>query len=153
MSTIDVINQLKLDKVELRDRPYLLYTDKLSKTALNQLTFRYTADRVSYRNNLITRHTSTSKSNYLNLQYQTERELEAIKQICQDATKPIVLLEDLDVLLTYLATRSNRDLNVLWQKLPSTRQLSCPLWIVLPKLWGLEMSSKNDLWDIRVKYL
>jgi len=153
MSTIDAINQLKLDKVELRDRPYLLYADKLSKTALNQLVFRYTADHVSYRNDLITRHTSTSKSSYLNLQYQTERELEAIKQICQNATKPIVLLEDLDVLLTYLATRSNSHLNLFWQKLASTRQLACPLWIVLPKLWGLEMSSKNNLWDIRVKYL
>ena len=53
MSTIDAINQLALDKVELRDRPYLLYTDTLSKTALNQLVFRYTAERVSYREDLI----------------------------------------------------------------------------------------------------
>jgi len=153
MLIIDAINQLALDKVELRDRPYLLYTDKLSKTALNHLVFRYTADRVSYRNNLIARHTSTSKSSYLNLQLHTERELEAIKQISQDATKPIVLLEDLDILLTYLATRSNSPLELFWKKLASTRQLACPLWIILPKLWGLEMSSKNDVWDIRVKYL
>jgi len=153
MSTIDAINQLKLDKVELRDRPYLLYTDKLSKTALNQLAFRYTADRVGYRDDLIKRHTSTSKSGYLNLQMQCDRELDAIKQICQNATKPIVLLEDLDVLLTYLYTRSNSPLNLFWRNLAATRQLACPLWLLLPKSWESEMSGKNDVWDIRVKYL
>ena len=153
MSTIDAINQLALDKVELRDRPYLLYTDKLSKTALNQLAFRYTADRVSYRDDLIKRHTSNSKSGYLNLQLHSSRELEAIKQMCQNATKPIVLLEDLDILLTYLYTRPNSPLNLFWQNLAATRQLACPIWILLPKTWATAMSDKKKLWDIRVKSL
>lgn len=153
MSIIDAINQLALDKVELRDRPYLLYTDQLSKTALNQLAFRYTADRVSYRDDLIKRHTATSKSGYLNLQLHISRETEAIKQICQNATRPIVLLEDLDVLLTYLSTRDNSHLNQFWHKLATTRQLACPLWILLPKTWATEMSGKESLWDIRVKSL
>lgn len=153
MSIIDAINQLALDKVELRDRPYLLYTDKLSKTALSQLAFRYTGDRVSYRDDLIKRHTSNSKSGYLNLQMHISREVEAIKQICQNATKPIVLLEDLDVLLTYLHTRPNSPLNQFWRNLAATRQLACPIWILLPKTWASEMSGKENLWDIRVKYL
>ena len=153
MSIIDAINQLALDKVELRDRPYLLYTDKLSKTALNQLAFRYTADRVSYRDDLIKRHTSVSQSGYLNLQMHISREVEAIKQICQNATKPIVLLEDLDILLTYLHTRPNSPLQLFWRNLAATRQLACPMWILLPKTWETEMSDKKSLWDIRVKYL
>lgn len=153
MSIIDAINQLALDKVELRDRPYLLYTDQLSKTALNQLAFRYTADRISYRDDLIKRHTTASKSGYLNLQLHISRETEAIKQICQNATKPIVILEDLDILLTYLSTRANSQLNLFWQKLATTRQLACPLWILLPKTWAIEMSEKEGLWDIRVKFL
>lgn len=153
MSIIDAISQLALDKVELRDRPYLLYTDKLSKNALNQLVFRYTADRVSYRDDLIKRHTSTSKSGYLNLQLHISREVEAIKQICQNATKSIVLLEDLDILLTYLYTRSNSPLNLFWRNLATTRQLACPLWILLPKTWATEMSDKENLWDVRVKFL
>ncbi|MFN7465214.1 MAG: hypothetical protein ACK5WL_23615 [Pseudanabaena sp.] len=153
MSTIDAINQLALDKVELRDRPYLLYTDTLSKTALNQLVFRYTAERVSYREDLIKRHTSTSKSGYLNLQLHSNRELDAIKQICQNATKPIVLLEDLDILLAYLATRPNSPLQLFWRNLAATRQLACPIWILLPKTWATEMSGKEGLWDIRVKFL
>jgi hypothetical protein len=117
MSIIDAINQLALDKVELRDRPYLLYTDKLSKPALSHLVFRYTADRVSYRDDLIKRHTSTSKSGYLNLQLHSSREIEAIKQVCENAAKPIVLLEDLDILLTYLQTRPNSPLNQFWRNL------------------------------------
>lgn len=153
MSTIDAINQLALDKVELRDRPYLLYTDKLSKTALNQLAFRYTADRISYRDDLIARHTNTSKSDYLNLQLHSSRELDAIKQICQNVTKPIVLLEDLDILLTYLYTRPNSPLNLFWRNLATTRQLARPMWILLPKTWATEMSDKEGLWDIRVKFL
>ena len=153
MSMIDAINQLALDKVELRDRPYLLYTDQLSKTALNQLAFRYTAERLSYRDDLIKRHTSISKSGYLNLQLHSSREVEAIKQICQNARKPIVLLEDLDILLTYLSIRANNQLNLFWRNLATTRQLACPLWILLPKTWATEMSGKESLWDIRVKFL
>lgn len=153
MSIIDVINQLALDKVELRDRPYLLYTDKLSKPALSHLVFRYTADRVSYRDDLIKRHTSISKSGYLNLQLHTSREIEAIKQICENATKPIVLLEDLDILLTYLQTRPHSPLNLFWRNLAAVRHLACPIWILLPKTWATVMASKENLWDIRVKYL
>ncbi len=153
MSIIDAINQLALDKVELRDRPYLLYTDKLSKTELNHLIFRHTADHVSYREDLIKRHTSTSKIGYLNLQLHGDRELEAIKQICQNAVKPIVILEDLDILLTYLHTRPNSPINLFWRNLAATRQLACPLWILLPKTWATVMAGKENLWDIRVKFL
>ena len=153
MSIIDAINQLALDKVELRDRPYLLYTDKLSKPALSHLVFRYTADRVSYRDDLIKRHTSVSQSGYLNLQVHSSREIEAIKQICRDVIKPIVILEDLDILLVYLATRSRSQLDSFWHKLATTRQLACPIWILLPTTWKTEMSAQQKLWDNRINFL
>jgi len=81
MPVIDVINTLALDKVELYDRPYLLYINTPTPTVTSQLAFRYTADLISYRENLIERHTSISKSQSLNLQFHCDRELEAIKPI------------------------------------------------------------------------
>jgi len=153
MPVIDVINTLALDKVELYDRPYLLYINTPTPTVTSQLAFRYTADLISYRENLIERHTSISKSQSLNLQFHCDRELEAIKEICRKAIKPIVILEDLDILLAYLATRSRSHLDLFWQNLATMRQLACPIWILLPTHWKTEMSPKQNLWDNRVRFL
>ena len=153
MPVIDVINTLALDKVELYDRPYLLYINTPTPTVTSQLAFRYTADLISYRENLIERHTSISKSQSLNLQFHCDRELEAIKEICRNAIKPIVILEGLDILLAYLATRSRSHLDSSWHNLATTRQLACPVWILLPISWKTEMSAQQKLWDNRVKSL
>jgi hypothetical protein len=153
METISNINELALDKVSLRDRPYLLYIENPIPTVISQLAFRYTADRISYRDNLIERHTSISKSQSLNLQFHHARELEAIKEVCRKAIKPIVILEDLDVMLAYLATRSRNYLDSFWHDLATTRQFACPIWILLPTSWKIEMSAQQKLWDDRVRFL
>jgi|GEM_PF-373486 len=148
MNQIEAINNLGLNKAPLRDRPYILYWDRPEQSELEHLAFRYTAERVSYRDNLITRHTNLSKSEFLNLDIHSDRELEALKQICQESIKPLVILQDLDILFAYFATRSHSPINLLWQKLANTRQLACPLWIILPT------TLTARYWDeTRIKYL
>ncbi len=148
MNQIEAINNLGLNKVPLRDRPYILYWDHPEQSELEHLAFRYTAERVSYRDNLITRHTSFSKSEFLNLHLHWERELEALKQICQESIKPLVILQDLDILFAYYATRSGSPINSFWQKLADTRQLDCPLCIILPTAITAKYWDKD-----RIKYL
>jgi hypothetical protein len=148
MNQIEAINNLGLNKVPLRDRPYILYWDHPEQSELEHLAFRYTAERVSYRDNLITRHTNLSKSEFLNLDMHSDRELEALKQICQESIKPLVILEDLDILFAYFVTRVHSPIDLLWKKLADTRQLACLLWIVLPST----LTAKY--WDeTRIKYL
>jgi hypothetical protein len=148
MNQIEAINNLGLNKVPLRDRPYILYWDRPEQSELEHLAFRYTAERVSYRDNLITRHTNLSKSGFLNLDMHGDRELEALKQICQESIKPLVILQDLDILFAYFATCSHSPIDLFWQRLADTRQLACALWIVLPT------TLMAKYWDeTRIKYL
>lgn len=148
MNQIEVINKLELNRVPLCDRPYILYWDNPEQSELEHLAFRYTAERVSYRDNLIARHTDLSKSEFLNLDRHSDRELAALKQICQQTAKTQVILEDLDVLFAYYYTRLGSRMNALWKSLADLRQLACPLWIILPT------KITAQYWDqTRIKYL
>jgi hypothetical protein len=113
------------------DRAHLLLWDTPNPIELDQIIRYNGAQQVSYRENLLQRITPGSK--FLNLHHQIDEELEAIKSICERAVKPVVLLEGLDCLITYLNTQPGDHITLFWSSLENTRKLPRLLWILLPQ--------------------
>lgn len=137
------INDLRLQEAKPSDRPHLLLWDTQNDLELRQLTYRDNAECISYRQHLLSR--IAPQSSFLALHYQLERELDAIKAICATTHKPVVLLKDLDCLITYLRVQRESPTTLFWQNLFSTRHLKSILWIILPS----KLAPPN--WDDRVK--
>lgn len=126
-----IINDLRLREAIPSDRPHLLLWDTPNDLQLKQLALYENAECISYRDNLISRTLSTSR--FLKLHSHLPRELEAIKNICKEVSKPIVLLSDLDCLITYLYTEPDVKVTFFWKNLETTRHLQSILWIILPR--------------------
>ena len=124
------IKDLGLPDVKLRDRPHLLIWDTPNDLELRQLAYQDDAEVISYRNNLLSR--IPPQSRYLALHHQLEREFAAIRAICANTKKPIVLLKDIDYLITYLHIQPESPITLFWQSLFNTRHLESILWIILP---------------------
>ncbi|MBD2567734.1 hypothetical protein [Anabaena lutea] len=124
------INNLSLQDVKPADYPHLLLWDSPHDAEIHQLAFNNNAQIISYRDNLISR--INSKQKYLILQENISQELAAIKEICDHANKPIVILKDLEILITYLYSQPSSPLSLFWHKLGNMRHLESILWILLP---------------------
>ncbi|MBD1902081.1 hypothetical protein NDI44_24475 [Trichocoleus sp. DQ-A3] len=124
------IKDVRLQDVKLRDRPQLLLWDTPNDQELRQLAYRENAECISYRTHLLSR--INSQNRFLALHYQLDRELDAIKAICTNTDKPVVLLKDLDCLITYLHVQPESPITLFWQNLLNTRHLESILWIILP---------------------
>jgi hypothetical protein len=125
------IKDVRLQEVKLRDRPHLLLWDTPNDLELRQLTYRENAECISYRTHLLSRPDLQS-SGSLALHCWVERELDAIKAIGTNTNKPVVLLKDLDCLITYLHVQPESPITLFWQNLFNTRHLESILWIILP---------------------
>jgi hypothetical protein len=125
-----MINNLFLQDAKPTDKPHLLLWDNPDNLEVTQLLFKNNAQLVSYRDNLLSRINSNGKS--LTLHQKLDQELDAIKQIPAAATKPIVLLKDLDILITYLYTKPKSPIDLFWEKMADMRHLQSILWILLP---------------------
>ncbi len=127
---MQTISSLKLREAKPSDRPHLLLWDTPNDLELYHLAFQNQAQPISYRNNLLSRITP---SRFLVLHERLDLELAAIKQICASSNKPVVLLEDVDCLITYLNTQPPvAPITLFWKKLKDMRHLESILWIVLP---------------------
>jgi hypothetical protein len=125
-----LIDDLRLREAQPRDRPHLLIWDTPNDQELRRLAYCENACLISYRTNLLNR-IDTSKP-FLALHLWLERELEAIKGMCANTSNPVVLLKDLDCLITYLHVRPDSPITLFWQNLFYTRHLQSTLWILLP---------------------
>jgi len=125
------IKDVRLQEVKLRDRPHLLLWDTPNDLELQQLAYREDAERISYRTHLLSR-LNLQSSGSLALHCWVERELDAIKTIGTNTSKPVVLLKDLDCLITYLHVQPESPITLFWQNLFNTRHLESILWIILP---------------------
>lgn len=96
-----------------------------------KVAFYNNAEQVSYRDNLVQRLGPGDK--FLNLHHNIDEELAAIKAICRDSPKQVVLLEGLDTLISYLRVKSGGQVTLFWQNLEKTRKLESLLWILLPQ--------------------
>jgi len=133
------INDLNLKDTKSIDCPHLLLWDNPNDFEITKLLFNNNAQLISYRDNLLKRIKPQQK--FLILQEKLAEELDSIKQICRDSTKPIVLLKDLDYLITYLYTIPNVPISLFWNKLAHIRHLERTLWIILPT------KLKPDKWN------
>jgi hypothetical protein len=112
------------------NQAHLLLWDTPNPFELDQITRYNNAQRVNYRENLLQRTRPDAK--FLTLHHQVDEELAAIKSICEQAVKPVVLLEGLDCLIAYLNVQSGDYITLFWSSLENTRKLRSLLWIILP---------------------
>lgn len=124
------IANLRLDEARPEDRVHLLVWETPNNGQLQDLAFRHNAERVDYRRHLLQRHPPNQR--FLVLHHHLERELAALKTLCQQVSKPIILLEGFDCFITYLLSRPNSPITPLWTNLDQTRKLESRLWILLP---------------------
>jgi hypothetical protein len=112
------------------DRVHLLLWDTCNTVQIRQLAFNNNAHLVNYRESLLQRINKDEE--FLALHHELDRELAAIKSICSRVSKPMVLLEGLDCLITYLQVHSGSHITLFWKNLEQTRKLERLLWILLP---------------------
>jgi hypothetical protein len=124
------IEDLRLRAAQPSDRPHLLIWDTPEYQELKALVYRENAELISYRIHVLNR-IDTNKP-FLALHLWLERELDAIKAMCSNTANPVVLLKDLDCLITYLRIQPESPITLFWQNLFYTRHLQSILWIVLP---------------------
>jgi len=125
-----VISNLPLRDARPSDQAHLLLWDIPNPFELDQITRYNNAQKVNYRDNLLQRISPDAK--FLTLHHQVEEEMAAIQTICNQSTKPVVLLEGLDCLITYLNVQSGDHITLFWSSLENTRKLQSLLWIILP---------------------
>jgi len=112
------------------DRAHLLLWDTPNPFELDQITRYNNAQRVNYKDNLSQRTDPNAK--FLTLHHQVDEEMAAIQAICEQTVKPVVLLEGLDCLITYLNVQPGNYTTLFWSSLENTRKLQSLLWIILP---------------------
>lgn len=124
------LSDLRLREANPKDCPHLLLWDNPEPDQLHRLAWREDAKLVSYRDDLLKR--IEPQSRFLALHHQCDRELAAIRALCDQTTEPVVLLQDLDCLIAYLSVQPNSPITLFWQSLLNTRHLDRILWIILP---------------------
>lgn len=114
------------------NQAHLLLWDTPNPFELDQIARYNNAQRVNYRDNLLQRTRPDAKSLTLHHRVDNGEEMAAIKSICEQAVKPVVLLEGLDCLITYLNVHPGDYITLFWSSLENTRKLQSLLWIILP---------------------
>lgn len=112
------------------DRPQMLVQTRPGDLRLKRLCLENNAEFVSYRDDLLSRVSRTDR--FLALDRNVDRELEAIRTICVNRQGRVIVLDGLDILLTYLRARSPTFSKSFVDRLVSMRQLDGILWVVLP---------------------
>jgi hypothetical protein len=137
------IKDIRLRDATPSDKPHLLLWDKFDQQQLQLIATYENAQVVSYRQNLLSR--ISPNSSYLSLQQDLDPEFRAIRQICDGSSKKIVILRDLDCLITYLQSHPESRITLFWHKLFYTRQLESTLWISLPSKLAPPMWTSDRL--------
>ncbi|MBC5796626.1 hypothetical protein H5968_16085 [Sphaerospermopsis sp. LEGE 00249] len=128
---------LSLADAKPTDSPHLLLWDNPHDASIHKLTFNNNAEIISYRDDLLNRVNLQQK--FLILHQNLDQEIDAIRQICANTNNSskynnqrVLLLKDLDILITYLYSKPSSPISLLWQKLGDMRHLESILWILLP---------------------
>jgi hypothetical protein len=88
------------------------------------------AEYVSYRDDLLARISGTER--FLVLDRNIDRELDAVRMMCVKLQGRVIVLDGLDVVITYLRARSPVFAKVFVDRLLNMRQLDGILWVALP---------------------
>lgn len=132
LPTLECLTKLPLRSARPADQAHLLLWDNPDPGSLQFLTSHSNAHLVSYREHLCQRLPEGDR--FLNLEEELGRELAALKHICEQAPRPVVILQDCDRLLAYLRWKSGNHERLFWSNLANTRKLPARLWLVLPSV-------------------
>lgn len=128
---MQISKDLRLFEAKPSDRPHILVWDSPNEADIEQLCFYNSAERVNYRETLLSRVTPGDQ--FLVLDQYLDREFDAIRSICTCSGKKVVIMEGLDVLITYLSVKPGGFEKVFWQRFAALRHLDSVLWILLPE--------------------
>lgn len=142
MPTLEALAKLPLRSVRPADQAHLLLWDNPDPASLKFLASHNNAHLTNYRENLCQRIPEGDRT--LNLHQDLDRELDALKAICDESPRQMVILQECDRLITYLRWQRGNSERLFWSNLANTRKLSTLLWLVLPtaldpkdpKLWS-----------------
>jgi hypothetical protein len=112
------------------DRPHLLVQSGPDDLGLRHLCIQNNAEYVSYRQDLLARISGNER--FLVLDRNIDRELDAVRTICVKLQARVIVLDGLDVVITYLRARSPIFENIFVHRLLNMRQLEGVLWVALP---------------------
>lgn len=112
------------------DRPHMLVQSGPDDLRLRRLCVANNAEYVSYREDLLARISAAGR--FLVLDRYIHRELDAVRAICAKLQGRVIVLDGLDVVLTYLRARSPIFEQDFVRSLLNMRQLEGVLWVVLP---------------------
>jgi len=120
---------------------HLLLWDTPDENEIVRLVLRNNVLRVNYRQNLL--QSIHPDERFLALHNDLDKELAAIRSMVCGISQQVVLLQDLDCLITYLQVQPRGNIRLFWDNLENTRKLEKLLWILLPsqlapKTWPQE---------------
>lgn len=124
------ITNLRLWDRHPQHQIHLLLWNHPIELELKHLIFYNHAERINYRENLLTR--LPPEQQFLTLHYYLDREIEAIKSLTY-TSKNMVFLEGLDCLIAYLNIQDYSLVDLFWSNLEKIRKLEKILWILLPE--------------------
>jgi hypothetical protein len=127
---MSVTNNVILNNARPDDRVHLLLWDNPSHNDIISISLKNNALCTNYRENLLQRINKDDR--FLALQHNLDSELAAIRFMCVGIKEQVVLLENLDCLITYLQVQSGSNISLFWSNLEKTRKLEKLLWIILP---------------------
>jgi len=137
------IRDIRLRDATPSDKPHLLLWDRFDDQALRSLAFYEDAEVISYRQNLLSRLPANISN--LALNENLDQELRSVRQICHNSQKKVVILRDLDCLITYIQIQPNSPITLFWQSLFRMRHLESILWILLPRRLAPPMWTSDRL--------
>ena len=134
MNVVTNIDNLKLDQGFPADQIHILAWEDPDEHLLYRIRANHHAQVISYRENLIQRQNIINPdSDYLLLHQHEAREIQALRDLCNESTYPIVVLTEFDIYLTYLLAHPKGLITQFWSSIGNIRKLKRRLWLVLPK--------------------
>lgn len=113
-----------------RNQIHLLFWDQPVASELQFLKTYNHAEIHHYSDRLLQRLTPQDK--YLHLHHYLDREIEDLRILCESCTQSMILLLDIDLLLTYLRVQPESNMTTFWKNLELLTKLTVPLWLLLP---------------------
>jgi hypothetical protein len=112
------------------DRVHLISWQTYDELDVRLFCVKQNAEFLSYRDNLLQR--TSGEDRFLALDLYVDREITALRTMCDMSTSGIVVIHGMDILVAYLQARSGKVYNLFWDRLLRLRHLTALLWIVLP---------------------
>lgn len=120
-----------LRRTGLIDRPHLLVCEELlTAYDIDRVCQENQASVINLRDELLSRLPIDEHNLLLHLEI--DRECDAIRTLAWKHSNTVLLLTEMEVILTNISAHTNRDMQTCLHRLMLLRQLESLVWIVLP---------------------